>query len=219
VSRIVKATLWTFLVVVALNAVLALAGIAWVWIGQSGTAPARDLPYLRWLVSSVVAEIVAVVVLLARRGLSYMPHVETHREEAATLRFMHGLIQKGSTITIVSNRASWLARAPDVLDTIAQKARDGILVEVIVSHIESEELRKRLSEAGVALHETNRPPPEARFTLVNGNRTGAEILAIARGTHPDHEVTVFDSASGPQIIGMAKDIVRSLKSIRTADAS
>ncbi len=59
--------------------------------------------------------------------------------------------------------------------------------------------------------------PEARFTLVNGDRSGAEKLAIARGVHPDHVITIFDNNSGPQIIAMAKDIIR--KSKKLSDAS
>lgn len=205
--RIVKATLVLFLVVFGASALLAIIGLVRTWFGNSSA----DLPYLGWLMTSLVAEVIAVVVLVARRGLTYLPHVETHKEEAATLAFMHSLMQKGSTVTIVSNRASWLLRAPAVIETITQKSRAGVLVEVIVSGFDSTELRRRLLDAGVAVYETGGPPPEARFTLVNGGRSGAEVLAIARGTHPDHEVTVFDTSSGPQIIAMAKDIVRILK--------
>ena len=60
-------------------------------------------------------------------------------------------------------------------------------------------------------------PPESRFTLVDGHRSGAERLAIARGGHPEHEITTFDNNSGPQIIAMAKDIIR--KSKELADVS
>jgi hypothetical protein len=59
-------------------------------------------------------------------------------------------------------------------------------------------------------------PPEARFTLVNGHRSGAEKLAIARGGHPEHEITIFDNNSGPQIIAMAKDIIRKSKALAHA---
>ena len=53
-------------------------------------------------------------------------------------------------------------------------------------------------------------------TLINSNRSGSERLAIAKGIYPEHEITIFDSYSGPQIIGMAKDIIR--KSERIANA-
>jgi len=38
-------------------------------------------------------------------------------------------------------------------------------------------------------------------------------LAIARGSHPDHEITIFDNNSGPQIVAMAKDIIRKSKAL------
>jgi hypothetical protein len=49
--------------------------------------------------------------------------------------------------------------------------------------------------------------------LVNAGRSGAERLAIARGTHPNHEITIFDNSSGPQIIALAKDIIRRTKAL------
>ena len=42
---------------------------------------------------------------------------------------------------------------------------------------------------------------------------GGETLAIARGTHPAHEITVFDANAGPQMIAMAKDIIRKCKEV------
>ncbi len=51
---------------------------------------------------------------------------------------------------------------------------------------------------------------------MNGDRSGAEKLAIARGVHPEHEITIFDSNSGPQIIAMAKDIIRKSRALAHA---
>lgn len=88
------------------------------------------------------------------------------------------------------------------------------MIEVITPKAVTEDIRKPLHDAGVKFFTTGeRDPPEARFTLINGARSGAERLAIARGSHPNHEVTVFDNFSGPQIIAMAKDIIRKSKGL------
>ena len=80
-----------------------------------------------------------------------------------------------------------------------------------------ESIRKPLESAGVRFIVTGESQsPEARFTLIDPDRSGAARLAIAKGGHPNHEITVFDSSSGPQLIGMAKDIVRKSKEIASA---
>ena len=76
-------------------------------------------------------------------------------------------------------------------------------------------LREKLNGASFIVTKES-VSPEARFTLVNGDRSGAEKLAIARGVHPDHEITIFDNNSGPQIIAMAKDIIRKSKELSNA---
>jgi len=75
-----------------------------------------------------------------------------------------------------------------------------------------EKVRTLLKDVVVHFIVTNEASaPEARFTLVNADRGGGARLAIARGTHPDHEITIFDSNSGPHMIAMAKDIIRKSK--------
>ena len=96
------------------------------------------------------------------------------------------------------------------------KIDGGVRIEIITPDEVSEELQERLTGASfIVTNETVNP--ESRFTLVNGDRSGSEKLAIAKGVHPEHEITIFDSTSGPQIIAMAKDIIR--KSKELSDAS
>ena len=176
-----------------------------------------DLPYLYGLVTSLIIEIIGIVLMLARKGFRYLPDVKNHKHESKTLDFMRKFIASGSTVQIVSSRLTWIKNSPDLITEVIKKASEGTLVEVITPQIVAVEIREPLEQAGVHFYTTRDPlPPEARFTLINGNRSGAERLAIARGSHPEHEVTIFDNNSGPQIIGMAKDIIRKSKELANA---
>jgi hypothetical protein len=214
--KLIKTALYMFIVIVGATALLVICGIAYLWFFPSKSAPS-DLPYLGHFVTALILEIVAVVLALAHKGFRYLPHVENHKEEAMTLDFMRRFISRGSTVQIVSSRLSWINIAPDLIAEVRAKAQAGTLVEVITPGKVEDDIRGPLSNAGVRFFVTGeKVPPEARFTLINGNRSGAERLAIARGCHPEHEVTIFDNNSGPQIIGMAKDIIRKSKEMANA---
>lgn len=102
-----------------------------------------------------------------------------------------------------------------LISILQSKIEKGTRIEIITPNEVPEALRKKLNGASFIVTKEN-VSPEARFTLVNGDRSGAEKLAIARGVHPDHEITIFDNNSGPQIIAMAKDIIRKSKELANA---
>ena len=211
---IVKKTFVVFLCIASLTMLLVLAKLGQIWFFENR----GNSEYLGWLLMISVAEVIGVVIILARKGLKYLPDVEIHKEEKETLCFMKRFIDTGSTVQIVSSRFTWVKNSQQLFDEIKKKANDGDLIEIITPEKVAENIRMELEEAGVKFYVTgDRFIPEARFTLINGNRSGAERLAIARGTHPEHEVTIFDNHSGPQIVGMAKDIIR--KSKEATDAS
>ncbi|MTW21839.1 hypothetical protein [Allochromatium palmeri] len=199
-QTLVKRTLYLFLWITGLTALLALSGLVYLWFFSQGTQPheTKDLPHLGWLVSAVIAEIVAVVLLLAKKGLKYLPETQTDKNSGDTIRFMQNFISSGTSATIVSNRVSWLASNSELIEILKDKAKAGIRIEIITPHALPDEIRDALAGVSfIVTKETN--PPEARFTLINGDRSGAERLAIARGVHPEHEITIFDNNSGPQI--------------------
>jgi hypothetical protein len=174
----------------------------------------RKLPYLGTLVTALLVEAIAVVFVFVRTGLKYLPEVKVHKTESATFQFMTDLLTFGTSVTIVSNRLSLLTRSDLFREAVIRKARNGTEFEFITRIGIPTEIREPLQELGARFYVTDdATPPQARFTLVNADRAGGETLAIARGTHPSHEITVFDANSGPQIIAMAKDIVRKSKSI------
>lgn len=208
---LMKATVLVFLGIFGITALLTIAGLAHLWFVDGAAA---DLPYLRWLLSILVAEVIGVVVLFARRGIRYLPEVRSNRTADQTAGFMKEFVANGSSVTIVSNRLAWLVDAQTVQEEIVRRAKSGTRFEIVTSQPVQPSLKQALEAVGVTFIVTGpQDVPEARFTLINADRSGAEKLAIAKGTHPNHEITIFDSDSGPQIIGLAKDIVRKSRAL------
>lgn len=213
-QQIVRHTLYVFLGITVLTAVLSVAGLAYLWF----LAPEETtLPFLGRLVTISILEIIAVIIVFAKRGVRYLPLTHANKNADQTNRFMHGFISVGSSVTIVSNRVAWLARAPDVVELIQERAKTGTHFEIITPQPVAESIREPLESAGVHFIVTGEgQPPKARFTLIDPDRSGATKLAIANGGHPNHEINEFSSTSGPHLIGMAKDIVRKSKEIANA---
>lgn len=213
-QKILKHVIYVFLFIFCVTAGMSLIAVADLWWWREPNSKVPPLPYLDWLLFGVIAEVIAVVVFFAKKGVKYLPDVVVDKTEQDTLRFMRQFISSGSSVTIVSNRVAWLRKSEPITDEIAEMARNGTMLEIVTPKPVSEEIMMPLEKAGVHFYVTNESiPPESRFTLVNGQRSGAERLAIARGSHPDHEITIFDNNSGPQIIAMAKDIIRKSKSL------
>lgn len=216
-QTVIKHAIYLFLVIFALTALVTLGALIYLWHLRATDFDLSSLPYLNWLIGAFIIEVSGVVILFAKKGLKYLPEVEVNKEVHETLEFMKSFIDSGSSVTIVSNRLAWLRKSAPIKTAITEMARNGTSLEVITPEEVSGDIRGPLEEAGVAFFVTSEGvPPEARFTLVNGHRSGAEKLAIARGGHPDHEITIFDNNSGPQIIAMAKDIIRKSKALCNA---
>ncbi|MCK5660765.1 MAG: hypothetical protein KAH86_05345 [Methanosarcinales archaeon] len=210
-QKIVKRTLNLFLYITGLTALLALIGVAYVWFFSEKT----ELPYLDLLMYAGIVEIVAVILMFAKNGMKYLPDIKTDRESKDTLKFMGEFISTGTSATIVSNRVSWLSADTKLVSILQSKIESGTRIEIITPKEVLETLREKFPGASFIIT-GEQVSPEARFTLVNGDRSGAEKLAIARGVHPDHEITIFDNNSGPQIIAMARDIIRKSKEFANA---
>lgn len=205
-QSLIKNTLYVFLWITGGTALLVFIGLGYIWFINPGS----DLPYLSWLAALIIPEVVGIVLLVARKGLKYLPEVQTDKTSDQTLKFMEEFISAGSSATIVSNRVSWLTGQTALVRLLKQKIDSGLRIEIITPQPVRNDIRDAL--AGASFIVTNDDlPPEARFTLINGDRSGAELLAIARGAHPNHEITIFDNNSGPQIIAMAKDVIRKSK--------
>src|SRR5438105_4841533 len=104
-QSVIRITIYIFLAIFVLTALLTLGGLIYLW---SGGSQITGLPYLGWLVSVLLAQVIGVVVLIAKRGLLYFPDVRRNRNSAETSSFMKQFVSHGSSVTIVSNRLGWL---------------------------------------------------------------------------------------------------------------
>lgn len=205
-QNVIKHTIYALVGITILTALVALGGIVYLW--EDGSKD--DLPYLEWLASITIAEIVAITLLYVKKGIRYLPDVKVNKTSEQTSHFMEDFISSGSSATIVSNRLSWLSGQQTLIDVLKEKIDEGLRIEVVTPEEVSDDIISKLDGANFFITKDS-APPQARFTLINGDRNGAERLAIARGTHPNHEITIFDNNSGPQIIAMAKDIIAQSK--------
>ena len=89
-QKLVKHTLYLFLWITGITALITLIGIGYLWFFSEST----ELPHLEWLIGAVVLEIVAVIVILAKNGLKYLPETRTDKVPADTLDFMQEFISQ-----------------------------------------------------------------------------------------------------------------------------
>jgi hypothetical protein len=75
-QNLVKHTLYLFLWITGLTAAITLAGIGYSWFFSEG----RALPHLEWLIGSVIIEVVVVILMLAKKGMKYLPDTQTDKE-------------------------------------------------------------------------------------------------------------------------------------------
>jgi len=80
-----------FVVAFGLTSLLTLGGVGYLWFID----PQAQMPFLRWLLGLTLAEALATVVVLAKRGVYYLPEVQSDRDRQATFRFMKNFISHG----------------------------------------------------------------------------------------------------------------------------
>jgi hypothetical protein len=201
VQYLIQRTWTVFLWIFALTAGLTLVGVAILWwkCNQS------DLPYLQWLIVALIGEVITLIFTLAKQGFKYLPKIKIKKNKYETIEFILKFISEATSVTIVSSRLSWVN--DEVVQKMISLSKNGVKIIIILPR--KNDLVSHL-DGYVDFIFTN-IEPESRFTLINENRSGAEKLAISKGGYPEHEITIFDNYSGPQIIGMAKDIINKSK--------
>lgn len=207
-----------FIWIFALTGLMTLIGVGVLWTSNIFHKPISDLPYLHFLMFALIAELLSCIFAMAKYGFKYLPQIEIKKSQEATLQFMKKFIRNASTVTIISNRISWIDDA--FISEVKIKKNEGIKIKIIIPKQQDTDIPKITALKEILENDLlitqEKEAPEARFTLLNSGRSGAERLAIAKGVYPQHEITIFDNYSGPQIIGMAKDIIRKSEEIANA---
>src|SRR5690606_7039345 len=157
-QNLVKHTLYLFLYITGLTAAMTLAGIGYAWFFSE----AKELPHLEWLIGSVIVEVVAVILMLAKKGLKYLPDTQTDKEPKDTLKFMESFISTGTSATVVSNRVSWLAGDDKLISILQSKIEKGTRIEIITPNEVPEALREKLNGASFIVTKENVSPEADR---------------------------------------------------------
>ena len=200
--NIQRSALWIVVIAVGSLTLFFIAGLVLMW---KATIAGHDLqlPYFGWLGTVLVIKIIGVYFIILRNALKYSPSVKTFKDNEACICHLYSMWKQASTVTIVTKRAMWL-HDDKVVKWINELTNRGVKFEILVSE-GCEIIQGRLPLAIVACN--NSKDPMTRFTLINRGRTGAEIVLVAKGSYPDHEVIEYTSTNGPHVIGMAKEIV------------
>lgn len=121
-QKILKHTIYLFLTIFGATAIISLSALIYLWWLSTTDSGVKELPYLGWLLTTVIAEVVGVVIIFAKKGIKYLPEVEINKEESETLQFMKKFIDSGSSVTVVSNRIAWLRKSEPIKTEIIKMA-------------------------------------------------------------------------------------------------
>ncbi|NJM10969.1 MAG: hypothetical protein HC889_02840 [Synechococcaceae cyanobacterium SM1_2_3] len=112
---------------------------------------------------------------------------------------------ESDSVVIISNSLKWI-ESPEATRLLTEIQKKGKQVEIFTNKKLPLSVIEKICNASLFLVEDS-IPPKARFTLLNERRFQSAKLAIARGTHPTHEIIIYDAVSGPHILNMACDLV------------
>ena len=109
-------------------------------------------------------------------------------------------------VEIVSHDASWIESSVDVQKEIKRLVKKSKTVDIWVGKKVNGSKFKNLG-MNVKNYNSDTYKPNARFTIINRGRAGAEQLAISTGTNKEHEIYIFNNSDHPYMIALAKDIL------------
>lgn len=209
-ERISKAIWIITLIVFALTSFLTLAGLVYVWFINRDAS----LPYLDMLFTSLIVEIIGVCVLVLKTSANFAPKTKTYKSKDEVNEFLKNFALSGSSVEFVSNRATWLTNDKSLQDSLIEKSLEGNYVSILTNY--EPQNCENLKNSGVEFinNISASYTPNARFTLINSARQGAEEVAISVGNFPNHKVYTFNGQNSPYIIAMAKDIIALMKLIK-----
>jgi len=114
--------------------------------------------------------------------------------------------KRASTIEVVSHDASWIESSTSVQKEIKRLVKNSTSVDIWIGKTV---VGNKFESLGMNVKHYNLDTykPNARFTIINRGRAGAEQLAISTGTNKDHEIYIFNNSDHPYMIALAKDIL------------
>ena len=130
--------------------------------------------------------------------------------DAAINKYILEFFDRASTVEIVSHDASWIESSENVQKEIKRLVKNSISVDIWIGKNVNGSKFKALG-MNVKNYNLDTYKPNARFTIINRGRAGAEQLAISTGTNKEHEIYIFNNSDHPYMIALAKDILSLLE--------
>ena len=130
--------------------------------------------------------------------------------DAAINKYILEFFERASTVEIVSHDASWIESSENVQKEIKRLVKNSKSVDIWIGKNVNGNKFKALG-MNVKNYNLDTYKPNARFTIINRGRAGAEQLAISTGTNKEHEIYIFNNSDHPYMIALAKDILSLLE--------
>ena len=82
-QKILKHAIYLFLVIFGLTAFISIGALVFLWSQSTAVQGIKELAHLDWLLITVIAEVVGVVILFAKKGMKYLPEVEINKKHSS----------------------------------------------------------------------------------------------------------------------------------------
>lgn len=202
-----------FIVCFCISFVIAMLGVAFVWFNPE----VEKLPYLNLLLTLTIAEIAPVLIGIARGDIRLNAEesgkIFNCKTQSQINNYLKNFIARGSRVDIFSGRLSWVAEGNDMRTFLIKKARS---CEINIFLPQMNDIAHDLQNNGINVHEYRdiEYAPRARFTLLNRERPGGEVIAISSGALPDHRIVEYEASNSPMLIAAASDLVAMVEKLR-----
>jgi hypothetical protein len=205
--------IFVFLVCFCVSVIFTLVGIGILWFKPE----VKDLPYLKWLFILTFAELSPVVIGIAKGDIRLRAEESGKIFNCKTQRqindYLRNFIARGSRVDIFSGRLSWVAEDDEMKSFLIEKARS---CEVNIFLPQMNDVARELQNNSINVHEYRdiEYAPRARFTLLNRERPGGEVIAISSGALPNHRIVEYEASNSPMLIAAASDLVAMVEKLR-----
>jgi len=90
-ERVMKAIWWILTVLFAITAIITIFGIVYIWFIN----PNIKLPYMNILFTNLIVEGIALILLLARQSIHYMPKLKVYKNSEEVNKFLKEFALRG----------------------------------------------------------------------------------------------------------------------------
>lgn len=173
--------------------------------------PDKELPFLNWILVSVIAPIAGVFVLIAKGKINLseyegaeQKHFKTDEDRTEnTISFL----SDARKIDILSSKISWISANQEIQNLLKQKAKSGGDITIYLEKMN--ETAKQLQDANVKIrtYHPKKITPKTRFIMLNRGTAGQQALLLNSGTDGKYFSLKYCEPTSNLIIGFANDVL------------